>query len=110
MPSNSEVSAKTLRFPEQLKLILDEGQHSSAISWQCGGSSFAIHNDVLFRKEVLPVYFRSSKWRSFQKQLNIYGIKEVEGKTRTYFHKYLVRNDPKRVSRMKREKVWAKYR
>ena len=32
VPSNSEVSTKTLRFPEQLRLILDEGQHLSAIS------------------------------------------------------------------------------
>ena len=101
-PSDSKASAKTLKFPEQLRLILDEGQHLSAISWQCGGSSFAIHDDVLFQ-ELLPVYFRTSKWKSFQKQLNNYGIKKVEGKKRTYFHKYFVRDDPKLVSRMKKE-------
>ena len=73
--SNSKVSAKTLRFPEKLRFILDNSQHSSAISWQYGGSSFAIHDDDLFQNEVLPLYFKTSKWKSFQKQLNITELK-----------------------------------
>ena len=110
MPSNCEVQEKALRFPEQLRLILDRGHHSSAISWQSDGMSFAIRDHDLFLKEVLPVYFKTSRWKSFQKQLNIYGVKQVKEQTRVYYHKYLVRSNPKLVSRMKREKVWAKYR
>ena len=108
---NEEMTAKKpnkFRFPEQLRMILDEAQHSSALSWHHNGKSFIIHNQVAFENEILPLFFKTGRWKSFQKQLNIYGFERVEWQRRTYYHKYFIRKKPSLMNLMKREKVWPK--
>lgn len=103
-------------FPAQLRIILDEDQHPSVLSWQKDGISFIIYDQVVFQEKVLPLYFKTTKWKSFQKQLNIYGFKEVEKQQRKskrehiYMHKFFIRSDPKLVNRIKRVKVWKRYK
>ena len=103
-------SLQTLRFPELLRTILDEEQHSSIISWQNDGISFAIHDKSLFETIVMPLYFQTNKWKSFQKQLNIYGFRKFNGQRRVHYHQFFVQDEPVLMTLMKREKVYPKYK
>merc|ERR1719343_150752 len=104
----SEEEAK--RFPEQLRMILDEERYSSAISWLNNGTSFAIHNKSVFEDDIIPIYFQIKRWKSFQKQLNVYGFEKLSGKRRVYYHPYFIKDEPSLMVLMKREKVWPRYK
>lgn len=61
-------------FPIKLHAILDhieEDGHNHVISWQPHGRSFKVHKQEIFLKEILPKYFKLSKFASFQRQLNL---------------------------------------
>ena len=98
------------RFPELLRMILDEEQHYSVISWRNDGKSFAIHNQSVFENELIPFYFQTKRWKSFQKQLNVYGFKKLLGNRRVYYHQYFVEDQPSLMNLMKRVKVWPRYK
>ncbi len=40
-------------------------------------NSFVVHNREAFVQLIMPVYFRMSKFASFQRQLNIYNFKRI---------------------------------
>lgn len=65
------------QFPLQLHLMLSNahaGGYSDVCSWQPHGRSFLVKDRQRFVDEVLPIYFRQSKFSSFQRQLNLYGF------------------------------------
>merc|ERR1712151_88216 len=103
---HEESSEMLKKFPEQLRMILEQPRHLSAISWKDDGNSFIIHDQAVFLNEIIPLYFKTSRWKSFQKQLNIYGFQRVEGQRREYYHQFFTRNEPILMRFMKREKVW----
>ena len=105
-----EKTSEALRFPELLKTILTEEQHSSIISWQNDGRAFAIHDQSLFEAIVMPLHFKTSEWKSFQKQLNVYGFQKVTGQRRVYYHQYFVEDEPVLMTLMKREKVYPRHK
>jgi hypothetical protein len=94
---------KQLGFPHRLHKMLsvaeDEG-NEHIFSWMPNGASFRIHNRAKFANEILPKYslHRSTKIRSFLRQLNLYGFKRVNNKTSKYYgaysHKLFIRDDP----------------
>jgi len=43
------------------------------VSWQPHGRSFLVHDQDRFSRELLPLWFRQSRYQSFLRQLNIYG-------------------------------------
>ncbi|CAO3618101.1 unnamed protein product [Cunninghamella blakesleeana] len=47
------------------------------ISWSDSGESFLVYDINGFSQEVLPKYFKHSKWSSFIRQLNTYGFCKV---------------------------------
>lgn len=83
-------------FPSKLyKCLVDAEKNGFAdvISWQQDGVSFKVHNQERFGNEILPMYFGAIKFKSWQRQLNLYGFTRVQkGLTRgSYTHEHFVR-------------------
>ena len=67
------------QFPRRLyemlnsesKLIEDAPSRSRVIAWSDSGKSFRIYDVHEFSETVLPKYFRTRKFSSFQRNLNL---------------------------------------
>jgi hypothetical protein len=69
-----------IRFPEKLHMLLDsteKANHGHIISWLPDGASLKVHDKHRFTSEVLPVFFGTSKYKSFQRNLNLWGFYTV---------------------------------
>ena len=72
---------KEFQFPWKLYEMLeraDEDDFASRVSWMPGDSSFKVHDTDNFVKEVMPRFFKQTKYKSFQRQLNLYGFIRVD--------------------------------
>ena len=70
----------TTRFPVKLYTMLSnakEGNYEHIVSWNLDGLSFKIHDKELFVKNIMPEFTTQTKFRSFQKQLNLYGFERL---------------------------------
>jgi hypothetical protein len=68
------------RFPLRLHQLLDSTEKADKghiVSWLPGGKSFKVHDKAAFAKKVLPLFFGTSKYRSFQKNINLWGFHTV---------------------------------
>ena len=68
------------RFPMKLHMLLEsmeKSNNSHIVSWLPNGSSFKVHDKQQFTSEVLPVFFGTSKYKSFQRNLNLWGFQTV---------------------------------
>lgn len=94
-----DISFNTMAFPSKLYAMLEdaEGQgFTCVVSWQPGGRSFNVHDQQSFSNSIMQAYFSQTKFKSFQRQLNIYGWKKVQlGPNKGgYEHKNFVRGQP----------------
>jgi len=64
-------------FPSRLMTLLSDDPDSSIISWLPHGRSFIIKNQKRFMDEIHHLYFRPSKFKSFQRLLNMWGMKVI---------------------------------
>ena len=56
------------RFPYKLHDMLDSAEelsYSSIVSWNADGRSFTIHDRDAFMRQVVPLYFQQTHFRSF---------------------------------------------
>lgn len=74
-------AAAAMLFPFKLHKLLDAVSNSDdgsttspAIAWLPDGKSFRIYNRSHFSNEILPIYFATTRFRSFQKNLNLWGF------------------------------------
>ena len=76
------------------------------VSWQIEGRSFKVHNPSEFAKEIMSSYFHQTRYKSFQRQLNLYGFMRIHhGPTKdSYAHRFFVRGDPSLSRFMSRNK------
>ena len=74
---------KEFQFPWRLYGMLEranEEDFSSIVSWMPGDdSSFKVHDPDNFVQTVMPKFFHQTKYKSFQRQLNLYGFLRVKG-------------------------------
>lgn len=72
---------KEFQFPWKLYEMLersDQDDFSRMVSWMPGDSSFKVHDADNFVKLVMPRFFKQTKYKSFQRQLNLYGFIRVD--------------------------------
>lgn len=66
-----------LSFPMKLHQILEDAEtqgFTSTISWMDDGKSFAIGDKDRLENEIMPRYFMSGKFKTFQRSLNLWGF------------------------------------
>jgi hypothetical protein len=58
------------------QMLVDAEIHhfQSIVSWQPHGRAFRVHDPEKFEKLILSSYFKSSKYKSFSRQLNLYSF------------------------------------
>ena len=62
---------------------IDEAGDASIVSWLSDGQHFQVHNPQSFVQKVIPKFFKQKSYKSFQRQLHLYGFRrETEGKNR----------------------------
>ena len=84
--------------------ILDDSEQEGTeniIGWEDDGTSFHIHKPKLFNNTILPKYSRKKTlFRSFQRQLNIYGFKMTK-KSGVYYHVLFRRDAPQKITEIR---------
>ncbi len=111
MQENSTISY--MPFPWQLHSMLEAAEcegFEHIVSWLEGDRSFKVHRPDLFVTHIIPRFFsRQSKYKSFQRQLNIWQFQRLIGRRGPcnggYFHVHFQRKDTTSFQLMKREKV-----
>lgn len=99
-------------FPFKLHSILESAGASgkeSIISWLPSGKAFKIHKPKEFADVIMPQYFNQTKYRSFQRQLYIYGFDRIKDKSSedygAYFHELFIRGSSDLCLDMQRQKI-----
>jgi hypothetical protein len=68
----------TKQFPwklhEMLDLVEQRGEEE-IVSWLPGDHAFRVHNVDIFVKNIMKTSFNQTKYKSFQRQLNLWGFK-----------------------------------
>ena len=87
---------KLRAFPLVLHEMLEDAEvkgFQEIVSWNAEGTGFRVHDRDLFMKHIISHYFRQTRYKSFQRQLHLYGFSRVTGgKARGWrFHPLLVR-------------------
>jgi len=99
-------------FPFKLHSILENSGASgqeSIISWLPSGKAFKIHKPKEFADAIMPQYFNQTKYRSFQRQLYIYGFDRIKDKQSddygAYYHELFIRGASDLCLDMQRKKI-----
>mmetsp|Transcript_48414 Transcript_48414/g.89796 ORF Transcript_48414/g.89796 Transcript_48414/m.89796 type:complete len:421 (-) Transcript_48414:201-1463(-) len=94
-------------FPIKLHDMLDDESLDEIVSWQSHGRCFVVRDHKRFASEVMPQYFKQTKFASFQRQLNLYGFQRfTQGQDKNgYYHEYFLRGQRHLCSSMIRMKV-----
>eukprot|EP00591_Stephanopyxis_turris_P004439 CAMPEP_0195521424 /NCGR_PEP_ID=MMETSP0794_2-20130614/18630_1 /TAXON_ID=515487 /ORGANISM="Stephanopyxis turris, Strain CCMP 815" /LENGTH=292 /DNA_ID=CAMNT_0040650975 /DNA_START=243 /DNA_END=1121 /DNA_ORIENTATION=+ len=77
------------QFVKKLKSLVDDPDVDSVV-WSGDGASFVIHEPKRLSEQLIK-YFKSSKLKSFVRQLHFYGFKKIGGSRYfdwVYSHKY----------------------
>jgi len=100
------------QFPRRLyemlqsesKLIAASTDHPKIIFWSESGKAFRIADVAEFSASILPKYFRTKKFSSFQRNLNLYGFAKVRRgpETDMYAHPAFVRDQADSLSELRK--------
>jgi hypothetical protein len=111
-PLSSFCNDQQFAFPFKLHSILESSgasRQESIISWLPSGKAFKIHKPKEFANAIMPQYFNQTKYRSFQRQLYIYGFDRVKDKSSedygAYFHELFIRGASDKCLDMQRKKI-----
>jgi hypothetical protein len=82
--------------------ILNSDEDPNIITWLPRGCGFAILDKKRFSNEVLPKYFKESKYTSFTRRMNRwrFTIRKHGHQKSAYFHPKFDRNNPEHCRRM----------
>ena len=73
------VKQSPIPFPWKLHEMLDDAalKFDTIVSWIPGQNGFRVHDVNSFVKNIMPLYFNQSKYKSFQRQLNMWGFERI---------------------------------
>jgi hypothetical protein len=69
-----------LSFPCRLFGMLEDADEKGfrhIVSWNAEGNGFMVHDTAAFLKTTIPQYFNQTKYKSFQRQLSLYGFTRI---------------------------------
>lgn len=94
-------------FPEKLHRMLSETEkdgQEACISWCSHGRAFVVHDTTKFMNEIMPKFFKQTKWNSFARQMNLYGFLRISSGPDAggYYHELFLRNKPSLCMHMRR--------
>jgi len=98
-------------FPAVLHNMLECAEadgYATIVSWQPHGRAFLVHDQSRFVSEVMPQYFRQTRFSSFQRQLSLYGFLRLTRKDRDhggYYHELFLRGLPHLCDKMQRTRI-----
>lgn len=111
---DNSTRSNQFEFPFKLHRLLDDAAsegNAHIVSWTSDGKAFQVHSKREFERNIAPRYFTSltvPKFRSFQRQLAIYGFHFKRDPSISicgvYCHPLFVRGQPGLCNGMKREK------
>ncbi|CAM9521994.1 unnamed protein product, partial [Heterosigma akashiwo] len=84
--------------------ILEDEEYRSYTFWNADGNAFFVRQVDEFLNEILPKYFKQSKFASFQRQLNLYGFRKVTKgpDSGAYAHRYFLRGQEQLLHKVRR--------
>ena len=74
---HNDVINKELHFPAKLYIMLEAVDNlalSHVVSWLPNGQGFHVKDASKFMDIIAPQFFKATKYRSFQRQLNLWGF------------------------------------
>jgi hypothetical protein len=99
-------------FPWKLHEMLEDAEEeglSSIVSWLPDGKGFKVLDQAFFVTKILPRYSKQTKYKSFQRQLNIWGFERIvdvwSEHSGGYRHINFVRGQPSLCQKMKRKDI-----
>lgn len=106
-PKRKNTGGVTKPFPGKLLEVLERTDLAEIIEWMSHGRAFLVKQPKTFASQVLPRYFKQTKYLSFTRQLNLWGFKRITwGKDMgAYYHELFLRGRPHLAMRMKRQKI-----
>lgn len=106
-PMRKNAGGVTQPFPGKLMEVLNRTDLAEIIEWMPHGRAFLVKQPKTFASQVLPRFFKQSKYLSFTRQLNLWGFKRItRGKDMgAYYHEIFLRGRPHLAMRMKRQKI-----
>eukprot|EP00984_Skeletonema_dohrnii_P006901 scaffold2462_cov120-Skeletonema_dohrnii-CCMP3373.AAC.6 len=114
--SNSSTGlARSDKFPSKLYEMLESVDSlglSHMVSWLPHGRSFHVKDPAQFMDLVVPKFFKATKYRSFQRQLNLWGFSRiVKGQDHAcWHHECFIRGRPELIAKISRTRVKVKGR
>ena len=66
-----------MTFPFKLYEMLEDVEKegdTTLVSWRPHGKAFTVHKPDEFVEAIMPYYFNQTRYKSFQRQLNLYGF------------------------------------
>ena len=101
--------AKAVQFPIKLYEMLDRAEvegFDDVIRWESNGRGFTIKDPTALENDVLPRFFRLTKYRSFLRQLQLYGFfRTISGPRQGLcYHELFRRGETDRLLEIQRSK------
>mmetsp|Transcript_13784 Transcript_13784/g.39276 ORF Transcript_13784/g.39276 Transcript_13784/m.39276 type:complete len:667 (-) Transcript_13784:125-2125(-) len=92
----ASLSVRAQRFPVKLYAILAQSELNEIISWMPHGRAWKVHNPGVFESFVLPVFFDSDNYHSFNRVINAWSFRRISGgpDRGAYFHELFLRGKP----------------
>ena len=104
------IKGSSVPFPWKLHQLLEDADNCSSsdvVSWLPSGNGFIVHKPTEFCDKIVQKYFKQSKFKSFTRQLYIYGFSKIASGPHAggFYHPKFVRGDKESCLSLKRNQV-----